>query len=150
MQTANNIIHHQTHQKDSSAKKRSKSFLLYYLPSSDKQLPFFHGIDNLFYSSGAKKLVEDIEATTGRRVSRWWIMCWKVVTPSMVVVSESFCLNIQIATKTVKCTSLPVINKCNKMWDYSPLSLNGHLYKTNTSLIRTRGIGPCRFSVILL
>ncbi|KAM7446489.1 hypothetical protein ABFA07_005148 [Porites harrisoni] len=34
---------------------------------------------------GAKKLVEDIEATTGRRVSRWWIMCWKVVTPSMVV-----------------------------------------------------------------
>ncbi|CAH3193820.1 unnamed protein product [Porites evermanni] len=34
---------------------------------------------------GAKKLAEDIEANTGRRVSRWWIMCWKVVTPSMVV-----------------------------------------------------------------
>ncbi|XP_073249355.1 sodium- and chloride-dependent GABA transporter 1-like [Porites lutea] len=34
---------------------------------------------------GAKKLAEDIETNTGRRVSRWWIMCWKVVTPSMVV-----------------------------------------------------------------
>ena len=115
MQTANNIIHHQAHQKHSSAKKTELIVPTYYLPSSDKQLPFFQGIDNLFYSSGAKKLVEDIEATTGRRVSRWWIMCWKVVTPSMVVVSKSFWLNIQIATKTVKCTSLPVINKCNKM-----------------------------------
>ena len=72
-------------------------------------------------------------------------MCWKVVTPSMVVVSKRFCLNIQIATKTVNCTILPVISKCNKMWDYSPLSLNGHLYKTNTSVRRTPGIGPCRF-----
>ena len=61
-------------------------------------------------------------------------MCWQVVTPSMVVVSKSFLVNIQIATKTVKGTSLPVISKCNKIRDYSLLSLNGHLYETNTFL----------------
>ncbi len=34
--------------------------------------------------------------------------------------------------------------------EYSQLSLNGHLYKTDTSIRRTPGYGPCRFSVILL
>ena len=33
---------------------------------------------------------------------------------------------------------------------YSQLSLNGHLYKTDTSIRRTPGAGPGRFSVILL
>ncbi len=33
---------------------------------------------------------------------------------------------------------------------YSELSLNGHLYKADTSIRRTPGDGPCRFSVILL
>lgn len=62
-------------------------------------------------------------------------MCWKVVTPSMVVVSKRFYLNIQIATKTVNCIILPVISKCNKKWDYSPLSLNGFLCKKDGHLV---------------
>ena len=33
---------------------------------------------------------------------------------------------------------------------YSQLSLNGHLYKMDTSIRRTPGAGPGRFSVILL
>ena len=31
---------------------------------------------------------------------------------------------------------------------YSQLPLNGHLVKVDTSLKRTRGVGPCRTSVI--
>ena len=31
---------------------------------------------------------------------------------------------------------------------YSHLPLNGHLIKADTSLKRTRGVGPCRTSVI--
>ena len=33
---------------------------------------------------------------------------------------------------------------------YSHLSLDEHLFKTDTSLRRTPGVGPCFFSVILL
>ena len=33
---------------------------------------------------------------------------------------------------------------------YSQLSLNGHRYKTDTSLRQAPGVGPCSFSVILL
>ena len=33
---------------------------------------------------------------------------------------------------------------------YSQLSLNGHLYKTDTSIRRTPGAGPGHFLVILL
>ena len=32
--------------------------------------------------------------------------------------------------------------------EYSRLSLNGHFYKTDTSLRETPGVGACRFPVI--
>ncbi|XP_020618169.1 sodium- and chloride-dependent GABA transporter 1-like [Orbicella faveolata] len=34
---------------------------------------------------GTKRFASSIERTTGRRVSKWWIMCWKFITFLMVI-----------------------------------------------------------------
>lgn len=44
-------------------------------------------IPTLFIFSGAQNFANDIEEATGRRVSMWWVICWKAVTPLMVLVS---------------------------------------------------------------
>lgn len=44
-------------------------------------------IPTLFIFSGAQNFANDIEVATGRRVSLWWVICWKAVTPLMVLVS---------------------------------------------------------------
>ncbi|KAL9952411.1 hypothetical protein ACROYT_G039661 [Oculina patagonica] len=34
---------------------------------------------------GAQKFAKSIERATGRRVSMWWVTCWKIITPLMVI-----------------------------------------------------------------
>lgn len=40
---------------------------------------------------GIKNFVRDVEFMIGCKVGFWWIICWKYITPVILVVSFYFC-----------------------------------------------------------
>lgn len=38
---------------------------------------------------GVKKFIFDIEFMLGRKVEKWWLLCWKYITPVILSVSIS-------------------------------------------------------------
>ena len=45
------------------------------------------------FSSGADRFSRDVEAMIGHPISKWWLICWKYLSPLMVLVGL-FVLNL--------------------------------------------------------
>ena len=84
------------------------------------------------FSLGTDRFSRDVEAMIGHPISNWWLICWKYLSPLMVLVS-SFVLNLVPVETRVNTICLllglraraPPTNPClrgDRLRDDSPLN----------------------------